>query len=242
MGGQLYRQVKELFSQGSGIRKIGRELGITRNTVKKYLRATEFPVRQTGQGSKTALRKYAAYLQQRWQDGEQNVQVLFEEIKGQGFLGSVSAVRRFVQKWRSSLEKVDFLTSRKCYSPRRTAKMLLIESEQKTNKEYLEKLCQLNPKISELQKLGVEFRKIIREQRIELFDDWLEKVEKSDLPELKNWTNNLLTDEKAVRSAISSKWSNGQTEGQVNRLKTIKRQMYGRANFDLLKAKVLYQN
>jgi transposase len=45
-----------------------------------------------------------------------------------------------------------------------------------------------------------------------------------------------------VRAAMSSQWSNGQTEGQVNRLKTIKRQMYGRANFDLLKARVLYQN
>lgn len=100
----------------------------------------------------------------------------------------------------------------KCYSPRQTAKMLLMESEQEEEKQYLEKLSELSPKIRKSQKLGVEFRQIIREKRAELFDNWLEKVEQSGIAELKNWVSNLLTDEKAVRSAISSEWSNGQTE------------------------------
>jgi len=239
---EIYEKAKKLFSQGCGIRKIGRELGLNRNTVRKYLRAQEFPQRQTGQGSKTTLRRYAEYLQKRWLDGEQNAQQLFEEIKAQGFPGSVSAVRKFVQKWRNCSEKPINLVSNKGYSPRRTVKMLLIETDQNEEKEYIKKLCEINPKIGKLQKLGVEFRSIIREKRAELFDEWLKKVAMSEITELKNWVRNLLVDENAVRAAMSSQWSNGQTEGQVNRLKTIKRQMYGRANFDLLKARVLYQN
>jgi transposase len=239
---EIYEKTKKLFSQGCGIRKIGRELGLNRNTVRTYLRAKEFPRRQTGQGSKTKLRKYAEYLQKRWLDGEENAERLFEEIQQQGFAGSVSAVRRFVQKWRNSLNKSIKPLSNKAYSPRRTAKMLLTKADKNEEQEYIKKLCEINPKIGKLQKLGVEFRAIIREKRAELFDEWLEKVQLSEIAELESWAKNLLIDEKAVRAAMSSKWSNGQTEGQVNRLKTIKRQMYGRAGFDLLKARVLHQN
>ena len=239
---EIYEKAQKLFSRGCGIRKIGRELGLNRNTVKKYLWAKEFPRRQTGQGSKIPLRKYAGYLQKRWSGGEQNARQLFEEIKAQGFPGSVSAVRKFVQKWRNRSEKPINPVSNKGYSPRRTVKMLLIEPDRNEEKEYLKKLCEINPKIGRLQKLGVEFRAIIREKRAELFDEWLEKVRLSEIAELENWAKNLLLDEKAVRAAMSSRWSNGQTEGQVNCLKTIKRQMYGRANFDLLKARVLSQN
>ena len=82
---------------------------------------------------------------------------------------------------------------------------------------------------------------MIRERRACLFDDWLARVKSSGIKELQSWANGLLTDEEAVRQALSSKWSNGQTEGQVNRLKMIKRQMYGRANFDLLRARVLHR-
>lgn len=65
------------------------------------------------------------------------------------------------------------------------------------------------------------------------FGDWYKRVQSSGSAELKSFADGLLTDEAAVRAALSSEWSNGQTEGQINRLKMLKRQMYGRANFDL---------
>jgi transposase len=74
---------------------------------------------------------------------------------------------------------------------------------------------------------------MVKERRLDLFDDWLERVAASGVEELQHWADGLLADEGAVRNALSSEWSNGQTEGQVNRLKTIKRAMYGRAKFDL---------
>ncbi len=69
---------------------------------------------------------------------------------------------------------------------------------------------------------------------------WREAVTVSQIPELESYAAGLDRDQGAVLAALTLKWSNGQTEGQVNRLKTLKRQMYGRANFDLLRKRVLH--
>lgn len=71
-------------------------------------------------------------------------------------------------------------------------------------------------------------------------DEWFTAVEGSSVVEFKNFAKGIRRDEAAVRAAMKTEWSNGQVEGQVNRLKLLKRQMYGRANFDLLRARVLY--
>ena len=128
-------------------------------------------------------------------------------------------------------------------APRTVAKLLLKPTAAKTEDErrFLAKLSEISPQIGNLQKLGSGFQKIVKERRGDLFDEWLTEVKVSGIKEMQNWADGLLADEEAVRNALSSEWSNGQTEGQVNRLKTIKRQMYGRANFDLLRARVLHQ-
>ena len=73
-----------------------------------------------------------------------------------------------------------------------------------------------------------------------MLERWLAKAE--DLgAKWKNFAKGLRQDGAAVKAALTSDWSNGQTEGQVNRLKFLKRQMFGRANFDLLRARVLYR-
>jgi len=106
---------------------------------------------------------------------------------------------------------------------------------------YLAKLCKVSPQVGVLQQLGRSFQSLLKERRADLFDDWLKRVAASWIEELQSWADGLLADEGAVRNALSSEWSNGQVEGQVNRLKTIKRQMYGRAKFDLLRARVLHR-
>jgi len=80
---------------------------------------------------------------------------------------------------------------------------------------------------------------MLRQQALELLDKWLENMEICGVRKLQNFAFGLRQDYAAVQAAISYDWSNGQVEGQVNRLKTIKRQMYGRANFDLLRQRVL---
>jgi transposase len=241
---KLFVSIKELFENGVGIRRIGRELGINRNTVRKYLRSPEFPQRQTRSRRRSCVQRFGSYLERRWNEGERNAFRLWREISEQGFRGEVTAVRRFVQAWRRSDGQKTVIrpTSLKGYSPRQTTKLLLGEPTKDIEREYIEKLTELNPKIKRVKNLGRQFRQMVREKRAELFDDWLKEVEADEIIELKNWADGLLADERAVRNALSSEWSNGQTEGQVNRLKTIKRQMYGRANFDLLRARVLHQD
>ena len=98
-----------------------------------------------------------------------------------------------------------------------------------------------SPAISQGLALVESFREAITGRSEAKLDAWMDAATKSQLPEFENFMMVLRRDEAAVRAAASSKWSNGQTEGQVNRLKMMKRQMYGRANFDLLRARVLNQ-
>jgi len=84
-----------------------------------------------------------------------------------------------------------------------------------------------------------EFVKLIRGQGSMSIGLWIVKAFNSGIKELRSFANGLQKDFLAVQAATVSKWSNGQTEGQINRLKLLKRQMYGRTKFDLLKARVL---
>jgi transposase len=80
---------------------------------------------------------------------------------------------------------------------------------------------------------------MIRERRAERVDDWISQTIESRIPELKSFADSLKQDQQAVVAALTYEWSNGRVEGQVNRLKLIKRTMYGRAKPDLLKARML---
>ncbi len=82
----------------------------------------------------------------------------------------------------------------------------------------------------------------MKNRQADKLQNWLIAAQKSQIPELVGFVNGIRQDFKAVEAAFAIEWSNGQTEGQGNRLKFIKRQMYGRANFYLLKARVVHQN
>src|SRR5262249_3689644 len=96
-----------------------------------------------------------------------------------------------------------------------------------------------SPMIRQGLKLVESFREAINGRSETKLETWMDAAAKSQLSEFENFVTVLRRDEAAVRAAASSEWSNGQTEGQVNRLKMLKRQMYGRANFDLLRARIL---
>jgi transposase len=84
------------------------------------------------------------------------------------------------------------------------------------------------------------FRDMVRQQDASDFDDWVATCHAAGLTELRRFDNGLEKERSAILAAITTDWSNGQTEGQINRLKMLKRQMYGRANLDLLRARLLY--
>lgn len=125
--------------------------------------------------------------------------------------------------------------------PREAAWLIQRESDELKPEEsiYLTRLCELSPEICEARNLCQSFIRMVRKSDVDKLDRWLEDVAKSNVSELKSFAKSLKQDYNAVRAALEYIWSQGQTEGQVNRLKLLKRQMYGRAKFDLLKARVL---
>ena len=106
-------------------------------------------------------------------------------------------------------------------------------------KAALERMLAVSPEVQKAYCFGQEFLRIVRQRLSKALDPWMAAVIEYDIPELSDFARSLGRDKEAVLAALELSWSNGQVEGQVNRLKLIKRQMYGRAKFDLLRARVL---
>jgi transposase len=103
----------------------------------------------------------------------------------------------------------------------------------------LKRMLQASPAIQRAYNFGQAFRRIVCSRLDKTLEPWLQALAHSDLSPLRYFAASLARDKTAVLAALSLPWSNGQTEGQINRLKFLKRQMYGRAKFDLLRLRVL---
>ena len=119
-------------------------------------------------------------------------------------------------------------------------RLLQPERLKEEERAVIDRLCQLFPAIKEAQELALEFTSMVRQRSAVLLPVWLRAAAKSKLKEFVGFARGISEDYEAVRNAPTYEWSNGQLEGQVNRLKLIKRMMYGRAKFDLLRARVLH--
>jgi transposase len=208
-----YEEVMRLFEQGMAIRAIGRQVRLSRKTVERYLRASSFPQHSPRRPRPSILSPYESYLRERWTTGCHNARVLWEEIQAQGFTGAASLVRRFVATWRTRPGRP---------GPRARAALLLECPEAGTASALVE-----------------EFGRLVRERDHATLNSWLDRAGTSGVPEMREFASGISRDKAAVDSALSYEWSSGQTEGHVNRLKFLKRQMYGRASFALLKRRVL---
>jgi len=125
-------------------------------------------------------------------------------------------------------------------SARQAAWMLLRpEGLEDEEQRAVELLRRLSPEVGRAQELALGFIEVIKERRVDGLRQWIIGAQRSEIPEFVSFANGLTDDLLAVRAALTYEWSNGQTEGQVHRLKLIKRQMYGRGKLDLLRARVL---
>lgn len=245
---QLFRMVKELHQAGTPILAIARRLKMSRNTIKKFL-ASKSELRQPNCPRFSPIRQYLPYLQERWtEEGKRSSRRLWKEIKVLGYQGAEVTLRHFLQKWREAEDaEIKVQTVIKSSAPGRAPstrqiKWLLLGKQKKPYQQwerlFLQQLCRDVPEIEIGQKLIREFHQLIINRQPEDFRRWVEKARASGIGELL-WFVNVEQDYAPVEKAFSSKWSQGQVEGQVNRLKLLKRQMYGRANFDLLRARVV---
>lgn len=125
-------------------------------------------------------------------------------------------------------------------SAREATSMLLRPSELTDEEmETAELLCRLSPEVRRAQQLALSFVEVIKERRADELRGWLIEAGRSGVAEFVSFANGITSDFQAVRAALEYEWSNGQVEGQVHRLKLVKRQMYGRGKLDLLRARVL---
>ena len=109
----------------------------------------------------------------------------------------------------------------------------------KENKDILSKLMK-NPNLRETYATTQDFKKAIKTKNIKLFEDWVNDSLKSSIQEFKNFAKRISEDMEPVKNALLYDWNNGPLEGNINRIKMIKRTMYGRAGFDLLRKKILF--
>lgn len=248
---ELYQKVQTLKKNGCTQNEIVRRLGISKQYVRRLIHAEFFPERSPFPPRRTSVDKYADYLYRRWADGCQNATQLWRELKEQGFPGVLGAVTRDVRlRMRDPTEiKRHYLHRARLPaikmplpSARRAAWLFLKNEDELTEEEqlFVIEILKSSAEIRQAVTLTKKFQELVRERKIELLENWLSDAEKLGT-KWKNFSKGLRQDFKAVTAALTSEWSNGQVEGQVNRLKFLKRQMYGRAKFDLLRARVLYR-
>lgn len=236
-----YTKVKELYAQGMKLLNISKALGMSRGTVRTYAYADTFPEWSRPPSLPSLLDPYLSYLEKRHAEDCENASQLWREIQARGFPGK----RWQVLKWMKRRRRV--LSPHTPYQNRARPVKEVIEIPQSISLPSAKKLAWLLPqspndlsakdtlmltyvlqdeKVALMRERAIGFRKMVREQQSENLDAWLEEAQASGVITLRTFAEGIKLDYAAVRSALESPWSNGQTEGQVNRLKTIKRQMY----------------
>jgi transposase len=228
----LFDTVKYLSMKGYSQRRIARALGIARGTVIRYIAEDQVPDWQSDTYRPTQIEPYENYLLKRWQSGCHDVTTLWNELQQLGYTGRRQNVFRFVKRFQQK-------------GPLRTSRQLvwlflkdpddLLEEE----RDELRQIVNHSNTLQSVYQLVQSFVEMLVQQTSDGFDAWLVSMENSGIKKLQNFALSLQQDYDAVKASLVYDWSNGQVEGQVNRLKTIKRQMYGRANFDLLRLRVL---
>jgi transposase len=248
---QRYQQVRALADAGYGIRAIGRETGLSRPTIRKYLRASACPQRAPRAGLLAPGSRWETLLRERWDAGCRNAQTLWQELQAVGFPGSAGSIRRHVGAWRSEpgrrgrppVQPSDVPRTpapQPAPSPRQVKWWLLaapddVSADQRT---YVQRLFAAVPQLAMAQQLAQAFGRLVRERDRAALGAWLQQAEQSGIAELRAVAVGMRRDRAAIEAALSLPWSQGQTEGQVTRLKLVKRAMYGRGGLDLLRSRL----
>jgi transposase len=234
-----FEQVKQLHAAGSSQRAIGRELGLDRRTVKKYLLAETLPGEKLRRVSTpSTVQPYADLVCQRRRDGA-TMQAIWEALREQGYTGSYSSVQRFVKQ--HAPERGGTASPPRRTLSARAASILLLTPIEHLSEERVALRERLEAGCAELRDTGERARAlltIIRDQDGAGLQFWLDAAQEKGVPEMQRFAAGLVCEQDAVQAALDELWSTGQVEGQITKLKLVKRSMYGRAKIDLLEARM----
>lgn len=241
---ERHETIHAMLAAGKSIRLIERETGLARGTVRRYARADtpQALLAKSRDGRATILNDYKAHLHQRWNDGVTNASELFREITAMGYRGSKATVIEYLKPFRglgiAPLPQPAALTVRQVTSWLLRRRADLTGEEQATLAD-IEQRC---PQLAAVARHVTAFAEIMLNLHGSKLADWITAVEADDLPRLHSFAQGLQRDWDAVINGLTLPHSSGPVEGHVNRIKMIKRQMYGRANLDLLRKRVVHKH
>jgi transposase len=238
--------VHRLLADSRGYREIAATLGLSRNTVRRFARAAspEELLVNDGTGRQASiLDEHTGYLRERWNAGCTNAAQLWQELRDRGYTGGPTHVRHYLTRFRGTTAapapvpvppKVRAVTAWIMTRPDRLAA---------TDKASLDAILASSPELGAVTAAVRAFATIMNERRgRRLLEPWMTTALETGEPALKSFVTGLRGDQDAVTNGLSLRWSSGAVEGHVNRIKMLKRQMYGRANPDLLRRRVLLAN
>jgi transposase len=246
-----YEQAHALRQQGWTMKAISTHMRRHHRTIKKYLEASTFPERPPRRRPPSILDPYKAYLLERWHAGCHSARELCREMQARGFAGQYSLVADYVSRFRPAQGRIT--KRRKSESPATIAEVdkpltpsratwLVMRHEAKLTDDEKAQRARLQAQegeIAEAITLTQDFADLVRQRQPEHLETWLERATASGLQAFKSFANGLRADYDAVKAGVTLRWSNGPVEGQINRLKMLKRQMYGRASIGLLRQRML---
>ncbi len=248
-----YQAIRLLLARGLSERTISRLLNLTRTTVHKYATSEGFPERAVLRPAASKLDPYLPYLQHRVQAGITNASQLWREVKAQGYSGAYRQVSRVVRYYRHQATQspapipsphlvppLSPVVLGPLPSARQLVWLLLRPTEDLTSDEQaLFSLIRQHPPVETAYQLTRQFQSMLRLRQADRLQGWLNACRASPLPDLQTFATALQREFPSIYAALAGPWSNGPVEGHVNRLKLIKRTMFGRAKFDLLRIRVL---
>ena len=255
----MFDKIRALYEAGSTVPEIARKLGLGPRRVYRWVRRIDMPETSVMAPKPCTPAYFEAFLARSWVDGTTKVRHLFSDIRHLGYTGSYSHLARFLAPWRitspdgsqrlspdqeapaaSCVRARDPMTGRQI-SPRTAAALCVKPRGQMSDRQIVnvDALKAASDEFITMRSLALRFRGLLRGGTAERLDIWLHDARKSGIYGIRRFAREIRQDIEAVGNAVLEPWSNGQTEGQINKLKTLKRAMYGRAGIDLLRARML---
>ncbi|KAB1972965.1 transposase [Streptomyces triticiradicis] len=238
---EQHAAVHALPDEGLGLRPIARQPGPARNTVRRLADAATADELLVGRwtGRTSILDPYKPHLHQRWAEGCTVARRLFEEVRERGYLGGESVVKRHVQRLREAFPHDD--PPRKAPSVRDVTSWITHHPDRLHNDQaqQLKQILARRPALDRTAEHVRVFAELMNDRRGQDLGQWMEHVQADDVPALHGFVNGLGQDLDATAAGLGLRYNSGAVEGHNNKINMIKRQMFGRANFDLLRKRVL---
>lgn len=245
----VYDTVWALHRQGWRTAAIAAQVGRSCRTIERSLQMPTWPVPQHRRHyGRSILNPYQPYLLERWNAGCHTAVQLFQEIQARGYPGSYRRVTAYVSRIRQAQgipprrqgrrQTLPVVAEPTCQplTPRRATWLVLRRTEKRPEAEA-QQLAQLHAQsaeVAEAIELAQEFAILVRQRQPAQLDPWLQRATTSTQEALRRFATGLRDDYAAVKAGVTLPWSTGPVEGHINRLKMLKRQMFGRACLDLL--------